>query len=476
MNSQAISFLLPFLLGSSLTLAIVLILLGWRGRVLGGEPRCRRCQYNLIGVTSAVCPECGQDLLSENVQAGARRRRPVMIALGALLLAPTLIGAAGLLYVARARVKLEPHLPASWLISSAAAGSDDAFNELLIRINDNTLSDAALRQLAEAALVKHGQSPAPSRWAEWCDTLAKMEQRKLLTPAQAEQFCTQLFIFELKARSPIRQGDPVLYAVHYKNRTSEVLPYRYLFEVTRATLGDAEGASADGGVQKRYGLSTDTSWRGRDPDRLYESGMGETLSVETAIGKQPLRIACRVVLEPEDAPFGGSNRDVARKSREIQIAAEIEVLSKDAPDPVEWVSSPELDSQVRAAFSGGANAAIDRIVGGPGDFGEGGSYRIEVDPFRRSMRGGPLPVACTFEIIVVLDDGTEHHAGSAICNAGRSRTYFGGEHIRSPEPSTVDVILRSDKAIARETMDVFKIWQGEIRIDDVKVKDPSDEE
>lgn len=284
MNSQAISFLLPFVLGSSLTLAIVLILLGWRGRVLGGEPRCRRCQYNLIGVTSAVCPECGLDLLSENVQAGARRRRPVMIALGALLLAPTLIGGGGLLYVARARIKLEPHLPASWLIGSAAAGSDDAFNELLVRLNDNTLSDAALRQLAEAALVKHGLSPAPSRWAEWCDTLAKLEQRKLLTPAQAEQFYTQLFIFELKARSPIRQGDPVVYEVHYKNRTSEVLPYSYRFEVTQATLGDVKGVESSDMFLGTTFLSTDWSWLGRDPARLEENGMPTLLSVEGSPG------------------------------------------------------------------------------------------------------------------------------------------------------------------------------------------------
>ncbi|MCC7294146.1 MAG: hypothetical protein IT449_18950 [Phycisphaerales bacterium] len=479
MNAQALSFLIPFALGSSLTLAIVLIFLGWRGRLLGGGPRCRRCQYNLIGVTSGTCPECGLDLLAEHVQTGERRRRPVMMASGAILLAPTLLGGGGMLYLAGTQIKLDPYLPASWLIGSAAAGSDDAFSELLARLNNNTLSDGALRQLAEAALVKHGLSPAPSRWAEWCDTLAKIEQRKLLTPAQAEQFYTQLFIFELKARSPIRQGDPVVYEVYYKNRTSEVLPYSYLFEITEAALGGVKGVESSDEFGRTLFLNTDWSWQGRDPDRLEESGMSSTLRLEASPGKQPLRIAGRVALQPEDSSMTWSGESAIAASKEILLAAEVDVLPKDAPDPVEGVSSPEVDAKVRASVSRTAFAIVEEDRGRrrePNADGAG-RYRIGVDWFSGPSRNGSVPVTCAFQVIVVLDDGTEHRDGTmGLGPGGGSSRSYDGTGFKVPEDGTVDVILRSDKELARETMDVFKIWDGEIRIEDVKVKDTSDEE
>ena len=44
-----------------------LLILGVRGRYVGGEPRCRRCSYQLTGNQSERCPECGLALDDDGI-------------------------------------------------------------------------------------------------------------------------------------------------------------------------------------------------------------------------------------------------------------------------------------------------------------------------------------------------------------------------------------------------------------------------
>lgn len=43
-------------------LGLALLIVGLRGRRIGDAPHCRQCKYNLTGVPSTRCPECGHDL------------------------------------------------------------------------------------------------------------------------------------------------------------------------------------------------------------------------------------------------------------------------------------------------------------------------------------------------------------------------------------------------------------------------------
>jgi len=73
------------LLGASLLLAVVLHIIGWRGRWIGDAPHCRACGQNLTGVTSQQCPECGKTISVDSVVTGQRQRYR-----GALLIAAAL--------------------------------------------------------------------------------------------------------------------------------------------------------------------------------------------------------------------------------------------------------------------------------------------------------------------------------------------------------------------------------------------------
>src|SRR5215217_5749774 len=71
-------------------LGVVLTAVGLRGRVVGDDPHCRKCGFNLRGrdeSSSPVCPECGSDISAPKAtRVGVRRRRPAMLTVGLLIL------------------------------------------------------------------------------------------------------------------------------------------------------------------------------------------------------------------------------------------------------------------------------------------------------------------------------------------------------------------------------------------------------
>jgi len=67
-----------------------LLFTGLRPQRLGSTPFCRRCGYNLTGLSGSRCPECGADVTQPGaVLVGERvvRRGRVAVGLAALLLA-----------------------------------------------------------------------------------------------------------------------------------------------------------------------------------------------------------------------------------------------------------------------------------------------------------------------------------------------------------------------------------------------------
>src|SRR5262245_57686450 len=69
-------------------LGAALLIRGWRGRRVGTDPHCRKCGYNLTGITSERCPECGTPHL-DNPVLGQFRRRYRLVLAGLLILLPS---------------------------------------------------------------------------------------------------------------------------------------------------------------------------------------------------------------------------------------------------------------------------------------------------------------------------------------------------------------------------------------------------
>lgn len=62
---------------------ILLLVLGLKRRFHGTDPHCAKCDYNLTGAASLVCPECGTARRPDTTVYGECRRRPWCIGIGA---------------------------------------------------------------------------------------------------------------------------------------------------------------------------------------------------------------------------------------------------------------------------------------------------------------------------------------------------------------------------------------------------------
>lgn len=134
---------------------------GLRGRRVDDHPWCRQCRFDLFGSPSrsSRCPECGANLDSRRaVRHGRRKRRPVVLSSGALLLviAGTLIA----LQVSGVGSKVNwiAYKPAWWLAIEARspelAKSDAALKELGSRLRRDTLSQSRIDGLVKAAMSR----------------------------------------------------------------------------------------------------------------------------------------------------------------------------------------------------------------------------------------------------------------------------------------------------------------------------------
>ena len=169
---------------------------GWRGRRIDNHPWCRKCRFDLFGAAagSTRCPECGANLDdAKAVRVGRRRRRPVMIACGSLLIA---VGAAWLGLLASgalAKINWNQYKPTWWLAIEAQSTDPSTLppilDELIARLDRGELSEARIRALVTGALDSLGPTPAawPIEWDNFAQrawTLDRLDEETKVRYAQ----------------------------------------------------------------------------------------------------------------------------------------------------------------------------------------------------------------------------------------------------------------------------------------------------
>ena len=212
---------------------LALALLGLRGRFVGGEPRCRRCGFDLRGNPEAAnCGECGADLKRPRRDAapaggfagrGWRRGRRGAVAAGAAgrrrrRLRHALRGVAWVRYA-----------PAWYLLrdaESAPPADTAALGELVRRQTAGDLSDASLPRLVQIVLDRQADRAIP-----WDQNLGRLVETiwadgKLSDAAKAD-YLQNGFGLRLEARPDIRQGD--------------VLPMKFDYDFRFGGVGNVSG-------------------------------------------------------------------------------------------------------------------------------------------------------------------------------------------------------------------------------------------
>ena len=141
---------------------LVVCLVGLRGWREGDTPFCKRCAYNLTGLVSERCPECGAPTDPDGIVYGVRRRRWLLIVGGTVPLVVCLWFLSVITYQHARRINLHRYYPFGWVLTDARNGKAPAFYELIRREKADELPDAKLVQLVETALTVQVQVPPPT--------------------------------------------------------------------------------------------------------------------------------------------------------------------------------------------------------------------------------------------------------------------------------------------------------------------------
>jgi hypothetical protein len=424
----ALTNLIPWIVASVLTVAlaagVALLILG-RGRRVGTEPHCRKCGYNLTGLTAERCPECGRAATGQNVVIGTRRRRWRLLAPGLVLLLLGLAGAGGRLIDSVRGVNWRTYLPTSALAWMSQNEDSAAVTELANRLSAGDTTPQPLLPLVPLALDKHGVRPrVDSTWA-WGALLASLERAGALTVADIEQFHEQSVNFEARFRRQVRVSD-------------QFELYLSLFVCGPSNVGCSieHGLARFGNqIEQEFTLS----WQA--PGNGLGIGLHPDLSGLTP-GKYPIEVQAEKV-------FTGP-----RFTREFRLSDELEILPPDAPEPIKLVKDAQIAKKLSEIMSIDLSPDMAAMLSGLDD------------PANWIVLGTTLKESVPMDLAFVLFGRVgdrEIEMGTVTFRPAPGRVVHGNcFHRPCADGESFIPILRSSIKAARERPDIVEIWDGEL--------------
>ncbi len=171
----------------------------WWSRRFGTAAHCRRCNYNLTGITSSRCPECGVDLSSGNIVRGERRQPGIAGWAGVLLLCLSLSGLGGLILGSMAHVDWYRYRPFGWVMADThrAATALHAWAEVQRRHGAGALDESQEQAIVERALREQAAAEAGPATAAMMKFLDNVAFAGSLTKVQRSRFVAEATRAEL---------------------------------------------------------------------------------------------------------------------------------------------------------------------------------------------------------------------------------------------------------------------------------------
>jgi hypothetical protein len=457
---------LPYLAALLLIAGTFLLIRGLRGRRIDDHPLCRRCGFDLIGLPADVknCSECGADVSSPRaIRIGHRKRRAGLASLGAVLIAPVVLGVALLAYMSASNVKWIERAP-YWFVarqsrSTVASERDAALTELIRRIHANQLSAQQVKPLTDAALAAQADLSIP--WSVgWGDIIEAAHGAGKLPDDDWKQYLVRIPMYTIATRPEVRRGDdlPV--------RTSQ-MPARsgrggLAYAWTEVSIDDGSDLISP---QERVQL------RGRNGSAGITATMGggsslhvmlldQKAAAAAPLGTKHLRLSIKIgVYDNQAAGSSGTTPPLA--TRTDHLAATWTLVAADAPT-IKLVERP------------GARAAVEKSIkisdlsaGGRG--GGGGGGRNAWVTMSMSFDNPPVPLA--HKIYLRSKDGSREWPITGIYVKGNASHGWGtGGDANDFDEDVVDVIFRPDAKTALNTIEMTEYWNGEAVVPDVKVK------
>lgn len=376
------------------------------------------------------------------------------------------------------------------LLRAAEAGIPSAAWEVVRRHDAGShLEESQADALAELALRWRRQS-VPGRRGE--ELLVELDERGLLTAEQRNLLFSGFVQASLSVRRKIRQGDPLVLRLGLNVSSLGYPGYVFWHGVSAVLAGDSEIFNAPWDAWR--------STRGEDWRSVWGAPTCDNTLIlpqaDLPIGAAQVDYVGRhVVLSQLNRSDSSPEADVPWWSKEITLTKGMEVLPADAPDPVRWIIDPEAERQLGDAIDvcvwvwwpdecySTCISEKEVVDGESAPLERAGSYEVaEVHVGLRDS--APIPVA--FDLVIEADglevetttDVKPYRPGWSICSEHPGLVWNKEEpwdaNVTVTVPSftanEIYVILRGSRDVARRTVDLYEVWQGELRYGPFPVK------
>jgi hypothetical protein len=434
--------------------SLVACLLGLRGRAVDDHPVCRRCKRDLFALQTDRCPECGTtfDLTTgQNVRLGNRKRRPMLIAVGALGLGLILlIGSAIGVGVARGVAWIE-HVPTSWLAPQMLSDDLKKRSDAIAEFNRRrpTLSLEAQTQI-DQMLLKRQAEPMQSwdeRWGDWLNTSLNAGT---LSKADTDSYFKNAFEPYLRLRRQTRPGVEMPVESRWLSRVGGTVPTKVICHAGLTRLETSTGVVLYDKATEGYATS------GLALDRLPLGA-----STQYTRPKGPLLAPGDYeILATYSMRFEVGNADVFQAEKSLKVVLKI------VPDlTVHWAKSEvALDRMGRLLALERVSPQRDRPLLTRLD---GNKSELRLGIFTSSV----LPVAVAGN--VELRWGEKSLPTADVCIAANRRIAMQRTFLAIPdewadaiETGGVKVIILASREVAEKySVELTEVYQGDITLD-----------
>jgi hypothetical protein len=334
------------------------------------------------------------------------------------------------------------HEPLSWLLSSMSTISSPAWAEVQRRLDNNLLSETNQNAVVERGLEVQNTPSTNLGPTNVLDFIGHRYLDNKLTASQADRFFANLLKINLSVRHVVGAQSQVPYSV-FNVGPGRTTIWWYRLRILETQIDD-------GPVQSN---SSSSSSSGGGSGGL---SISMTLPPIAGLGKHRLR--CRV--ERTIGTSGGTsgpideNAHIAKRVAE-DLFADFDVI--EGQTPIATVEAPT--TAVMRSF------LTPHLTSNPSG---------HLPPVDLLIFSDALPVDAAFDLFVRIN-AKEYWVGTVIIPKGPSgyaSTFIGANNFPADLPASIDIILRSSEAAAGRTVDMKRIWKGEIIMPNVPIGHP----